>query len=362
MAHKPDDDSQHAGAADDNAKNALSPQNVMGRLSAAFWKSVENSTTGKAPPTTEAPAMEATMASRKWRRNLFQAAQKNDVTTLRQLLQNKKEDINNTGGKGRTALHIAARANAHDAVQMLLENGADPLLRDKPDRGQGRTPLELAMGFSATESAVTLIEHGGYTSDIKNEMGWSVQHVAAEKGQAKVLKALSAIGVDMDARLPDGTTPLLLAVRYHRVGAAQALLDDRQAVLSLNTAFSTKDGHRRTAFQTAVARGLTEVVGKMLDVGALPAQPDVKGIVPLEIALHQGHVAMVDMLVRRGADVNVINAQGESMLSLAQRQQASHEEGKGYAENVRLLEKAGAAPQLGKQVSVMPRAPKGPRR
>jgi hypothetical protein len=51
-----------------------------------------------------------------------------------------KVDINQTGRKRRTALHLAARHGHGHVVRILLERGANYMLKDK----SGNTPLDLA--------------------------------------------------------------------------------------------------------------------------------------------------------------------------------------------------------------------------
>lgn len=57
-----------------------------------------------------------------------------------QLLLEYGADVNAVGLHGRTALHHAAKAGHHRVYTLLLEHGADPLLRDE----EGKTAAELA--------------------------------------------------------------------------------------------------------------------------------------------------------------------------------------------------------------------------
>src|SRR5688572_17036093 len=85
----------------------------------------------------------------------FDAARKGDVAELRRHLD-KGQDVNAKGGKGRTALLMAAEAGKTDAVRLLLERGADANVHAK---GVGR-PLTVAIEGDHWETAAALLDGG----------------------------------------------------------------------------------------------------------------------------------------------------------------------------------------------------------
>uniref|UniRef100_A0A1X7TRF1 Uncharacterized protein n=1 Tax=Amphimedon queenslandica TaxID=400682 RepID=A0A1X7TRF1_AMPQE len=88
---------------------------------------------------------------------LYYAAQAGNLEGMRSALSNGA-DINwmNSGGSNRTPLHAAAISNKADAVQWLLENGADLESRD----GDGDTPLIWAAANGHTQAVTMLLEKG----------------------------------------------------------------------------------------------------------------------------------------------------------------------------------------------------------
>jgi ankyrin repeat protein len=56
---------------------------------------------------------------------------------------------------GRTALHLAAMCNVCEAIQLLLDAGADVGISDL----DGNTPLHLAFAFSASAAVGVLENH-----------------------------------------------------------------------------------------------------------------------------------------------------------------------------------------------------------
>ncbi|MEI7663546.1 MAG: ankyrin repeat domain-containing protein, partial [Bacteroidota bacterium] len=92
----------------------------------------------------------------------FSAARSNDVKTLKELLD-KGFDVNAKNRYGVTALNFAADKGNLDAVNLLLEHGADPNLKDS---FYGDTPLGWAIYKKNSPIILSMINHGG---DLKNE-------------------------------------------------------------------------------------------------------------------------------------------------------------------------------------------------
>lgn len=71
----------------------------------------------------------------------FAAAANGDVGKLKSLLATDPTLIGAYGPEGTSPLHTAAFAGQNEAVQFLLEQGADPMLEDE----NGNTPLNVAV-------------------------------------------------------------------------------------------------------------------------------------------------------------------------------------------------------------------------
>jgi uncharacterized protein len=72
--------------------------------------------------------------------DVFDAAAVGRTRGLEELLDTEPELAQARSRAGTTALHLAARYDQREAVELLLERGADPSARD----GDGRTPAEVA--------------------------------------------------------------------------------------------------------------------------------------------------------------------------------------------------------------------------
>ena len=91
----------------------------------------------------------------------WKAAKTNDIKTLKEYLD-KGIDVNVKNHYGVTALTYAADKGNLEAVDLLLERGADPNLKDS---FYGETPLGWAMYKKNQAIVKSMINHGG---DIKN--------------------------------------------------------------------------------------------------------------------------------------------------------------------------------------------------
>lgn len=74
--------------------------------------------------------------------DVFDAAAVGRTRGLAELLDAEPELAQARSADGSTALHLAARYDQRDAVELLLQRGADPAARD----ADGRTPADVAAG------------------------------------------------------------------------------------------------------------------------------------------------------------------------------------------------------------------------
>ncbi|MFC1679827.1 ankyrin repeat domain-containing protein [Elusimicrobiota bacterium] len=154
-------------------------------------------------------------------------------------------------------------------------------------------------------------------------------HAAAQSGHDAVIKLLVQGGADTNA-LCDGETPLMAATTASRVSSVALLLklgadpnlakDDSPTPL-IQALWDAEPGAKKGE----------EIVVLLLEGGADPNQRNGKiQTTPLIQAAWGGNVKMVRELLRRGADPNLKDAKGNSVLK-------SH-----FPEVVKILQAAGA--------------------
>jgi len=95
---------------------------------------------------------------------LIEAAKRDDVAAVQQLVDTASSDVDARDGFGRTALHYAARLGHEDVIGILID--ADALLEAKDE--DGFTPLLRAIqGGDANIDAIRLLLDAGADRDVR---------------------------------------------------------------------------------------------------------------------------------------------------------------------------------------------------
>ena len=245
------------------------------------------------------------------------------------------------------SIHSAASAGHIEAVKQHLANGVDVNAKTK----SGFTPLDTAIRRNHPETADLLRTHGG-----KSGAEYSI-HVAAELGNIEAVKQHLNAGTDVDARDEADKTPLPHAAYWGHKEIVELLIAkganvnarDRRGSTPLNWAnesrqadksrqaeiadlirkhggkifkrFSALD-NKETFIKTsqpepltaktpdssihdAAEKGNIEVVKQHLAAGADANAKDHRGGTPLQFAVGRGRKDIIELLIAKGADVNV---------------------------------------------------------
>ena len=148
--------------------------------------------------------------------DFFQAVNRDDGDTVSSLIQ-RGFDLNSRNPEGQTALHLALRDQSPRTAQALWRSTD---LDVNARNAAGETPLMLAALKGDTESAQRLLTRGARL----HQEGWSPVHYAATGPEVKLLRLLVERGAPLDARSPNGTTPLMMAARYGAADSVDYLL------------------------------------------------------------------------------------------------------------------------------------------
>jgi ankyrin repeat protein len=122
--------------------------------------------------------------------------------------------------RGATPLVLAAEINNFDAVKVLVEGGADPLIPTETNT----TALMLAAGAgtdvvrprgakereTALQTVQFLVDHGADVNGV-GQFGWTPLHAAAYQGLNDVIDYLVAKGGQLNVMDEFGQTPLSIA-------------------------------------------------------------------------------------------------------------------------------------------------------
>ncbi|NXC38287.1 ASB10 protein, partial [Penelope pileata] len=179
---------------------------------------------------------------------------------------------------GKTALHEACAVASTDCVRLLLSFGADPEAVSE----DGYKPLHLCKSPDSIKCVQELLKRGACVNSRTEEEDDTALHVAARHGLAEHVQLLLRHGAELEARNEEGQTPLNAACaqphspqdteRYHRV--CQLLVESGASV----NAADRDQQH------------------------------------PLHLACKNANAPVAELLLARGANVNIMNYSGNTAL------------------------------------------------
>jgi uncharacterized protein len=148
--------------------------------------------------------------------DFFKAIENDDAGQVTALLQ-RGFDPNTRDEKGQVGLYLALRSDASQVAEALW---AHPGLDVEAANSAGETPLMMAALRGRLAWARRLLDRGANP----HRVGWAPVHYAATGPDPGVVALLLTRGAPVDARSPNGTTPLMMAARYGNQDSVDVLL------------------------------------------------------------------------------------------------------------------------------------------
>lgn len=253
---------------------------------------------------------------------LHHGASRDYLTVTSSLLISMGAEIDARDAYGRNPLMLAAADGNHLLTEILLHLGADFRLRDR----WGRSVCHLAVLRRA---------------DLHRESVFKRMRLRGGPRRAKTLEALASVnGIDLNVQDPAGNTPLHYA--RHDAEMVETLL-----ALGANPSVKNHEGHTPgdlvlrewwhktlrlfssdpkdadTALRCAAMHGDHRFVRRLLDEGVSANSIAKSGATPLALAafpsprLFHGHKNLVRLLLRRGADTNILYGERGTLLHVA---------------------------------------------
>jgi len=173
------------------------------------------------------------------------------------------EQVNAKDANGDTPLHLAARVDDIECVNLLLTAGANINERDRV----GGTPLHYALDVNSKFSHAVLVKayELGAAVDVNatSNSGKSLLHRASALGNVDFIDILLNNGAEVEAQDELGVTPLQMACMFGHLEAARTLLG-----AGANVNATMRDG--RTALYFATQEKNKDIVALLLAEGAIP--------------------------------------------------------------------------------------------
>jgi len=162
--------------------------------------------------------------------------------------------VNQSNLDRNTALHFAAGKGGSHIVSRLIKAGAIRVVNQT--NAGGMIPLHFACQDNRLD--VTKVLVGAGSNLIKGDAkGASSLHYAARYGSTEVLKFLLGLDIDLDVRTADGSTALHLAAEHGVFSAVKPLLDAGANPNLVNN-------HGKSPLEVAVANKNLEIVESLI--------------------------------------------------------------------------------------------------
>ncbi|KAF1315972.1 Tkl protein kinase, partial [Globisporangium splendens] len=219
--------------------------------------------------------------------------------------------VENSEGEcdGQTSLFIAAQSGHHDVVALLVKKTASVNLSDN----DGWTPLFVASNEGHLNVATELLGNDA-SVDMADNDGQTPLFIAAENGHLGVVTVLLQNGATANLTNHNGTSSPLNAPQDGRIEVVAVLLESAASV-----SMTDKD---ELAPLLAAARNVQErhdgVIEVVLSNGTSPDSIDEEDLPPpLISACRNGHLQVVQHLLKSNASLSSVNERGESPLLAA---------------------------------------------
>jgi ankyrin repeat protein len=234
-------------------------------------------------------------------------------------------NLSTVDGNNNAALHLAAQQGNQNVVALLLERGAQVNAENKAMD----TPLSLAVTSKSIGTVQVLLEHGAKPDARPNASGFTPLYLSVWQGDTNIATALLKYTTDQN-----------------QITVALYFLTDRnieitKLLLARNANVSIVGGNNATPLAFALVRAcgdaytgnwmnkpddksfpctataVIKTVTMLLENGAKVDLPEKNGVYPLMRAARTGNIDLVKVLIAHGADINVKDAKGHSVLQYA---------------------------------------------
>ena len=247
---------------------------------------------------------------------LLRHAIRSEQNEIVKLLVDVGTDCGREDVDGKRVIHLAAELDNVVALKLVNRTGTALNAVDR----NGSSALHISLMSGHRNSALFLIEAGATVNRPQRyDSGETPMHLAARLGDSIIMAAALRRGVGRpDVQSSDGTTPLHIAARERHAGCVDLL-----CAAARRGAVNAVDKSRLTPLHCAVNSSALDVVRILLRHGADPNVVDRDGLAPMHYAAAAthppafSHSGVVDLLITHGANVSIRDNQCRTPLHLA---------------------------------------------
>jgi ankyrin repeat protein len=245
---------------------------------------------------------------------------RNKNTEVIHLLLDNGANIDHFSTSDSSPLAAAIESGVIEMIDLLLERGADPANEEALLQAMSQS-IDLVQRLLRSFSVRYPYGNGHYGSR-------ALSRAVREQNLPLVRAFLQAnIPVDGGAiweNSDEGTTPLAIAIDGDDLAVVEMLLTkvvDLNRIVRFDGLYYREMRDRQTALLVAVSAGNPQIVQLLISRGAnvnLAARGGIERT-PLQMAAEKGHLGIVQLLIENGAEVNALPAMkgGATALQLA---------------------------------------------
>lgn len=189
---------------------------------------------------------------------LIRATIANDIETVEQLISMGANPNQETKNK-ETAIMFALARNFVPLAQFFAKI---PNIQLNTETSYGRTPLLFAITNGSLEAVNTLLDHGADPNFCESATTFPIIHASA-LGNPEIVKLLIQKGADVNLQCKDLSTALIAATKQNNEIAVEMLLDSGANV-------DIQDGNGMTALMHAILNKNQAIATMLLEKGANP--------------------------------------------------------------------------------------------
>jgi ankyrin repeat protein len=224
-----------------------------------------------------------------------------------------RESVNTADIDGTRPLHWAVRADELEISRLLLRSGADANAQTR----LGVTALYLAAQNGNADMVKALLAAGADANQVDGATGESILMAAIRSGSRDAVQALLSSGANPNATEPQlRVTPLMLVAETGHAEMIRSLLE-RGADIHARTRTGATPEPKLPCIDKAGcgSHGVGIIRGGLPDQGYRAPIPG--DMTPLMYAAREGHLEAAKALIAAGADVNEVDKNAIGPLFMA---------------------------------------------